>query len=155
MVGDRIKITFEFPDDQEVRYLEPVCAPDDQEVRYLEPVCATELLIMATTGVSKRLVKELVRVIDSLIKYCDDGKATISKFSDGHMILKKEFMKDKGGDTYRALKYLRYKLMWYETTIGHAYIVIPDLENLQEFKIEVMTLLDGETDSDQENDVST
>ena len=76
-----VKIIFEYPD----HTVEKILAKSE----------AKELEIMAVSGVFKRLIREVLRVTVAILESKEDK------------IKKKDLVRGRGGDKYRAIKYLK------------------------------------------------
>jgi hypothetical protein len=87
---------------------------------------AKELEIMAVSGVFKRLIREVLRVALAILESKEDK------------IKKKDLVRGRGGDKYRAIKYLKAEEI-IEDKKG--VITIQDLEKLKELKDELSNLV--------------
>ena len=87
---------------------------------------AKELEIMAVSGVFKRLIREVLRVALAILESKEDK------------IKKKDLVRGRGGDKYRAIKYLKAEGI-IEDKKG--VITIQDLVKLTELKDELSNLV--------------
>ncbi len=87
---------------------------------------AKELEIMAVSGVFKRLIREVLRVTKAILE------------SKEEKIKKKDLVRGRGGDKYRAIKYLKAEGL-VEDKKG--IITINDISKLQELKDELSNLV--------------
>ncbi len=87
---------------------------------------AKELEIMAVSGVFKRLIREVLRVTLAILESKEDK------------IKKKDLVRGRGGDKYRAIKYLKAEGI-IEDKKG--VITIQDLAKLTELKDELSDLV--------------
>ncbi len=107
-----VKITFEYPD----YTTEKILARSE----------AKELEIMAVSGVFKRLIREVLRVTKAILE------------SKEEKVKKKDLVRGRGGDKYRAIKYLKAEEL-VEDKKG--IITITDISKLKELKDELSNLV--------------